>query len=275
MNGEDHQLNQINFAFSKQSEIYDDYESSNNVLRWMRQQVYDVALKYLNPGNTILELNSGTGTDAVFFAKNGFNVFCTDLSDGMIHKIQIKIDKENLNDKIRVQKCSFTELYKLSGEKFDFVFSNFGGLNCIDDLRKVINHFSNLLKINGKVMLVIMPPVCLWELLQIFRGKFKFAFRRFNKSGTLSNVEGFTFKTYYYSKSDIKKFLGNNFQIVHQQGLAFFTPLPQMEKIQKKFPKLLKLLNKLDESLSRFFPFNLTGDHLILVAEYSPTKNQN
>ncbi len=82
-------FDKVNLAFSKQSNIYEEYEKSNPILLWMRQQVYDVVLSHLKKGDKILELNSGTGTDAIFFAKQGYDVTCTDLSDGMIEKISI------------------------------------------------------------------------------------------------------------------------------------------------------------------------------------------
>ncbi len=264
------QFERVNLAFSKQSEIYDEYESDNKVLFWMRQQVYTVAMKYLKAGNKILELNSGTGTDAIYFARNGFNVLATDLADGMIEKIKSKISKENLYDKIRVKQCSYTELEKLYPEKFDFIFSNFGGLNCVDNLSDITKHFPNLLNIGGRMMIVIMPPVCPWEIIQIFRGKIKFAFRRLNKTGAESNVEGVRFNTYYFSANNVKKSFHKNLKIIYKQGLAVFTPIPQMEMFQNKFPQMLKLLNRMDEKLSRYFPLNLIGDHLILVAEFNP-----
>lgn len=270
INTTEQQFDLINQAFTKQSIIYDEYESSNKILHWMRQQVYEVALKYLKPGDRILELNSGTGTDAVFFAKKGFEVVATDLSDGMIEKIQRKIISENLSDKISVRQCSFTELEKLYPQKFDFIFSNFGGLNCVDELSKVTKHFPNLLTNGGRIMFVIMPPVCPWEILQFLRGKIKFALRRFYKSGAKSNVEGIQFRTFYFSADDFRKSLGVSFRIIHKQGLAVFTPIPQMENFPMRFPRILKLLNRIDEKFSQYFPFNLIGDHLILVAEYNP-----
>lgn len=264
-------LEKVNLAFTKQSLIYDEYEKSNEILEWMRQQVYDAALKYLKPGDKILELNSGTGRDSLYFAKLGFEVLCTDLSDGMIEKISEKIKKENPGNRIRVLQCSFTELDKLSDEKFDFIFSNFGGLNCINDLRAVTRHFPNLLNENGKVCLVIMPPVCPWEIIQIFKFKFKFASRRFSKFGADANVEGVSFKTYYFSYKKIKSAFGSKFKITYKQGLAVFTPIPQMENFIKKHLTLVKLLQKLDEMFSKHFPFNLVGDHLIIIAEYNST----
>ncbi|MEJ5262207.1 MAG: class I SAM-dependent methyltransferase [Ignavibacterium sp.] len=264
-------LEKVNLAFTKQSLIYDEYEKSNKILEWMRKQVYDAALKYLKPGNKILELNSGTGTDALYFARLGFEVLCTDLSDGMIEKISGKIKKENPGKRIRVLQCSYTEFDKLNGEKFDFIFSNFGGLNCINDLTAVTRHFPNLLNENGKVCLVIMPPVCPWEVLQVIKFNFKFAFRRFSRFGADANVEGVSIKTYYFSHNKIKSALGSKFKIIYKQGLAVFTPIPQMENFIKKYPHLVKLLQKLDEMFSKLFPFNLVGDHLIIIAEYNST----
>lgn len=264
-------IEKVNLAFTKQSLIYDEYEKSNKILEWMRQQVYDAALKYLKSGNKILELNSGTGTDALYFAKLGFEVLCTDLSDGMIEIISEKIKKENPGNRIRVLQCSYTELDKISGEKFDFIFSNFGGLNCIKDLTAVTRHFPNLLNENGKVCLVIMPLVCPWEIMQVIKFNFKFAFRRFSKFGADANVEGVSFKTYYFSYKKIKSALRSKFKIIYKQGLAVFTPIPQMENFIKKHPTFVKLLQKLDEMFSKHFPLNLVGDHLIIIAEYNST----
>ncbi|MCW8811274.1 MAG: class I SAM-dependent methyltransferase [Ignavibacteriaceae bacterium] len=262
------QINNVNKAFTRQSKYYDDYDKQNSTLTWMRQQVRKHVLKYLRPNDKILELNSGTGLDAEFFAQKGFLVHCTDLSDGMVEQMKEKFTSGNFSDKITIQQCSFTELDKIGNRKYDFIFSNFGGLNCIPDLRESTKYFPSLLNKNGRVSLVILPPVCPWELIQLFRGKIKFAFRRFNKGGTMANVEGVKFKTYYFSAPNVMRSLGNDFKLLKLESLAVFTPIPQMEKIPKKFPSLAKVLNKIDERISGVFPFNRIGDHIIVTAEY-------
>lgn len=262
------QFDNINKAFSRQSILYDDYDEHNTTLTWMRRQVRKHALKYLRPNDKILELNSGTGLDAEFFAQKGFSVHCTDLSDGMIEQMKKKFSTGEFSDKITIQQYSFTELYKIENRKFDFIFSNFGGLNCIPDLRKSTKYFPSLLNKNGRVCLVILPPVCPWELIHLFRGKIKFAFRRFNKGGTMANVEGVKFKTYYFSAQNVMRSLGNDFKLLKLESLAVFTPIPQIEKIPKNFPALAKFLNKMDERISGVFPFNRIGDHIIVTAEY-------
>ena len=256
-------------AFTRQSVIYDNYEKENQTLIWMRKQVRKHAMSFLNPGDKLLELNSGTGTDAVYFAQKGILVHSTDISDGMIEQIRKKVNDYNLSHKISFEQCSYTELNKIKNNKFDFIFSNFGGLNCLAKLSEATKFFPSLLNEEGKVCLVIMPPICPWELVNIFKGKFKFAFRRLKTSGTPAHIEGIHFTTHYFSSKNVMKALGDKFILVKLEGLAVFTPNPQMEKFQKKFPRLTQLLNKLDESLSGYFPFNKIGDHIILTALYS------
>lgn len=255
-------------AFTRQSSNYDQYEEGNHILKWMRQQVRNHALEFLKPGDKILELNSGTGIDAEFFAEKGFRIHCTDLSDGMVDQMNKKFSSEKYSDKVTIQQCSFIELDKVGDKKFDFIFSNFGGLNCIPDLNEVTKIFPSLLNNKGKVCLVIMPPVCPWEIVQCVRGKFKFAFRRLNKNGTLANIEGIIFTTFYFTPGDVMKALGKNFKLQKLEGLAVFTPIPQMTNFSKKFPRLIKALNKLDEKFAGLFPLNRIGDHFILTAKY-------
>jgi ubiquinone/menaquinone biosynthesis C-methylase UbiE len=262
------QLENVNIAFTRQSLDYDNYDISNKTLTWMRKQVMRSALKYLRSNDKILELNSGTGIDAQFFAEKGFTVHCTDLSDGMIKQMKKKFSSDKYSQKITVQQCSFTELDKIGNRKFDFIFSNFGGLNCIPDLKEVTKHFPPLLNNKGRVCIVILPPICPWEIIQVLRGKFSFAFRRFHKEGVLANVEGIKFQTHYFSLNDVMKALGKNFKLLKVESLALFTPIPQMEKIPKNYPRLTKMLNKTDEIISHLFPFNRFGDHIIVTAEY-------
>jgi len=269
MSSTDLQFKYVEEAFTRQSVVYDEYEKENSTLKWMRKQIRKHALYFLKPGDKMLELNCGTGIDAIFFAQKDIFVHCIDISTGMIEQIKKKVNDNNLSNKISFQQCSYTELNEIKNTKFDLIFSNFGGLNCLSDLRDVTRFFPTLLKDKGKVCLVIMPPVCPWELVKVFSADFKFAFRRLKSAGTPANIEGIRFTTYYFSSKDIRKALGENFELVKMEGIAVFTPVPQMEKFPKKFPRLTKLLHRLDESLSGYFPFNRIGDHLIITAQYS------
>ena len=259
----------VNRAFSKQSAHFDNEDRENQILADMREQIYAHVLRYLRPGNSILELNAGTGIDAFHFSSLGYTVLATDLSDGMIQQIQQKIAAHPENKNIRCKQLSYDRLDELHGKKFDYVFSNFGGLNCIDNLANVTCHLPGLLAPRAHVTWVIMPPVCLWEMSSVLKGKFRSAFRRFTKDGVMAHLEGEYFKTYYFSLEEIKNAFGSKFELVHAEGLGALSPQPHRGDFPKKYPSVYRALRKLDKATRHHFPFNRWADHLIVTFRYN------
>ncbi len=260
----------VSAAFSRQSSSFDDIEENNEILQWMRMQIHAHCSRHFNPGDHILELNCGTGIDAVFFAEQGMKVHATDLSDGMLGELKKKIEENNFQDKISVQQCSFTELQKIEKNNFDHIFSDFGGLNCVKEIDKVIASFKPLLKPGGTATLVIMPPVCPWETLLALKGNFKTAFRRFNKNGAESHLEGERFLSYYFTSSTIISDFGKEYEVMELQGLGSFVPPSYLDSFPRKQPGLFKRLKFLDEKLCHTFPFNRWADHFILTMRLKP-----
>ena len=87
-------------------------------------------------------------------------------------------------------------------EKFDLLFSNFGGLNCLSkqDLKEFLNNSKSILKPQGMLALVIMPKYCIWEQLYFFlKGDFKNMKRRNTNKALVSNVDGIQIPTWYYN----------------------------------------------------------------------------
>jgi SAM-dependent methyltransferase len=257
----------VNKAFSKQSVHYDEHDASNLILKSWREQVYNHANQFINSTDRILELNAGTGIDALHFTQLGHSVLATDLSDGMIQQIQSKIRLHNLQQRLSCLQLSYDQLDKLNGQKFDFVFSNFGGLNCIDNLAKVTQHLPQILNEKAYVTWVIMPKVSPWELLGIIKGHGAKSFRRFKKEGTLAHLEGEYFPTYYHSLSDIKKAFGRSFRFIKSEGLGVFSPPPHSHMAMKN-PALYSFLKNADEVVKNYFPFNRCADHIIVTFQF-------
>ncbi|HVD96651.1 MAG TPA: class I SAM-dependent methyltransferase [Cytophagaceae bacterium] len=260
----------VNKAFSKQSFRYDEEDRENVILQWMRGEVRTHVERYLKKTDRMLELNAGTGLDAFYFIHQGAHVHATDLSDGMVEQIGHKIKKYDLQTLMSCQQCSYTSLDQVQAGPFQYVFSNFGGLNCIPDLKEVIKHLPSLLTPGAYITWVIMPPVCPWEFNFILKGNFKRAFRRFNKEGVMAHLEGQYFKTYYFTPSQVVQAFGKDFKKISLQGLASISPPPHNFRFQKNFPGLYKMLTKTDEKLSNYFPFNCWADHFILTMQYHP-----
>lgn len=262
--------NTVNRAFSKQSFAYDSDDKINQVLQDMRQQVYCHVSTFMKQPSEVLELNSGTGIDALHFVQEGHRVHATDLSDGMIAQIQKKILDHRLQDRLTYQQLSYDQLQRLKGQKFDYIFSNFGGLNCIDDLSKVTMNLPSILNPNGFVTWVIMPPICLWELMWVFKGHGKQAFRRLHKNGVMAHLEGEYFMTYYHSLSQIKEAFGSQFKFIKSEGLCALSPPPARGDFPLRHPRLYHSLQKIDSLVRMNFPFNRCADHIIVTFQFHP-----
>lgn len=261
--------NAVNRAFSKQSLAYDSDDKINQVLQDMRQQVYSHVSDFMKESSEVLELNSGTGIDALHFVQQGHRVHATDLSDGMISQIEKKIVDHQLQDRLTSQQLSYDQLQQLEGRKFDYVLSNFGGLNCIDELSKVTKNLPKLLNPGGFVTWVIMPPICLWELLWIFKGHGKQAFRRFHKNGVMAHLEGEYFKTYYHSLPRVKEAFGPQFKLIKSEGLCALSPPPSRCDFPAKHPMVYQFLRKLDSLVHSSYPFNRWADHIIVTFQFN------
>lgn len=255
----------VSRAFSRQSPQFDHIYTSNAVAEWMRGRARQEVIRHIMPEGYMLELNCGTGMDTTWFAKKGINVLATDNAPGMLAALTTKVKAECLVNRVEIRQCSFNNLEQLQEKRFDYIFSNFGGLNCTDKLEAVLRQAGTLLKPGGYCTFVIMPVICPWELLLFFKGYFKTAFRRFRKNGTDAHIEGVHFTCYYYNPSVVYKALREGFEPVSLKGMAFLMPPPFIARFREKYPRLFKLLEKMENKLCDKFPFNRCCDHYIIT----------
>jgi ubiquinone/menaquinone biosynthesis C-methylase UbiE len=253
-------------AFSKQSDIFDETYAGNTIVSYKRKQVRDHVQQYLRVHGSILELNSGTGDDALFFAKKGHHVHATDISQGMQRQLKAKAAKNNMDHLISNEICSYTQLDLLKDKgPYDHIFSNFAGLNCTGDLDKVLASFPPLLKKDGVVTLVILPKFCLWEFLLIFKGKFRTAFRRlFSKNGVKAHLEGTYFTCWYYNPSYIINATKDTFDVLSVEGLCTIVPPSYIEGFAEKHPAAYKFLKRAEARLRYSWPWKYIGDYYII-----------
>jgi len=253
-------------AFSGQSAVFDDLYSNDTIIQYKRERVRNHVLQYLRENSYILELNSGTGEDAIFFAGKGHHVHATDISQSMQEQLMQKVSGPGLEARVTNELCSYTALDKLKNKgPYDLIFSNFAGLNCTDELDKTLKSLPLLLKPNGIITLVVLPKFCLWETLLLFKGKFKTAFRRFfSSNGRAAYVEGHHFKCWYYNPSYIIKRLKSQFDVLGIEGLCTIVPPSYIEGFAEKYPSTYAFLKKWEGRLKSRWPWKYIGDYYII-----------
>ncbi|MCX7877186.1 MAG: class I SAM-dependent methyltransferase [Ignavibacteria bacterium] len=253
-------------AFNKIAVNYNRCDNANPLLGWMRNIVQEIYLRHIPSGSRILELNAGTGVDAIFLASKGMKVFATDISDGMIEVLKDNAYSEIKRGLIKAETKSFDEISSVKEENFDAAVSNFGGLNCINDFKELSRSLSEKLKHGGLFIAVVMNRYCPWEIFYYFlKMNFREAFRRFKRKGIYAEVGGVKVKTYYFGTRQFTSYFQKFFSIEKIYSLALFTPPPYLNKIYYKFPRICNFLMKTDKKVMEFFPFKLAGDHFVII----------
>ena len=245
--------------------LYEEYEqlSRENAVDISRRHVIRRFVEdNLSPKSEFLELNAGSGIDALYFARKGHNVLATDISRGSEAFINRKIAKHR-HLQLRFQHCDFSDLSEINGT-FDHIFSNFGGLNCTGDLSAVFDQLTRLVNPGGYVTLVVMPKWYPWEILSIVKGN-KNAFRRFKKGGTTAQIGNESVHVHYHSPSAVKSAFPKSFEHVKTINIGTFYPSGHFRFLDR-FPMILRALIKIDGKINRLgiMPKGI-GDYFIIT----------
>ena len=94
-------------AFSKQAEHFDQDDIGNPILDAWRKRIYAHVERFMKKESSILEINAGTGIDALYFVAQGHQVHATDISAGMVNKIREKVSRTGVHEALTVQQFSF------------------------------------------------------------------------------------------------------------------------------------------------------------------------
>jgi len=266
------QIETIAEAFSRTAEKYDAFAENHPHLTRLRERVYSHVTRFIPRGSRILELNAGTGTDAIQLAQRGYFVHATEIAPGMLNRLRDKVRNLNLQDRVMAEERSFLSVAGTPGAPFDAIFSDLGGLNCVPDLSPIIRQLPEVLGAGGLVTWVLMSHVCLWEMAELFRGNFKLAFRRLSRNGVRSTLEGLHFNVYYFSPRQVIALFGEDYDLLALEGLSVITPTAESKTFAKRFPRLYRLLSRLDDELSPHWPWQEWGDFYILSLRYNPRK---
>lgn len=257
-------------AFSRTAEKYDQFAENHPHLTRMRQKVYDHLERYVPAGARILELNSGTGTDAVYLANQGYYVHSTDIASGMLNRLKTKIDQKGLGQQVSFQALSFEKIEDVRGQPYDAVFSNLGGLNCLPNLKPVVEKLPRILNPGAIITWVLMPKICLWELATVFTGKFNHALRRLSSNGTTAHLEGLYFPIFYMNPKEVIRSFGSQYECLAIEGLSVFTPTAESKNLAIKHPTVYRTLSWVDDLLSPRWPWRAWGDFYMITFRYLP-----
>jgi len=254
--------------FDVSAKNYDTVFTFSEIGKAQRNRVhYFLKEDILNKSNlNILELNCGTGEDARYLAEKGHRVLATDISKEMINVAKEKHHKS----RVIFQELDITKINSETfSEKFDLIFSNFGGLNCVSklELDSFLKTSDSLLHPKGKLVLVIMPKVCLWERFYFsIKGDFKKATRRNTNDFVLANVEGIKVRTWYYNPEEVVSLTLSNYKKLTVKPIGITIPPSYLEPFFNTKKNLLRFLIRLEKLFSNRF-WAKYSDHYLIALE--------
>ena len=168
-----------------------------------------------------------------------------------------------LADVIETRRLPIANLSSLTGP-FDGAFSDFGGLNCVEDLAGLGRSLGGLVRPGGAVLLCVMGPFVPWEWAGfLLRGELRKAFRRLRPGGVLWH--GITVR--YPAPAALRRAFASAFRPVRLSAVGALLPPTEWEPWAGRHPRLLASLSRWESRLETVFPLPWLADHYLLELE--------
>jgi SAM-dependent methyltransferase len=265
---------QVSASFDAVAQHYDEIFTISKIGQAQRSSIWEELEKTFRPGERVLELGCGTGADACFLAERGVQVCALDASPQMISVARRKtLELRNKNvgaADVSLHLLRVEEVGSLREEgPFDGAFSNFGVLNCVEDLRPLVTDLSTLVTPGTSVLLGLMGPSCVWETLwYLAHGEPAKAFRRLRREGTTARLGDVSaVHVQYPSVRSLARTFSPEFRLTSVKGIGVAVPPSYVEGWAARFPRLFDFCVRADFVLAHCPGLRILGDHILLKFE--------
>jgi ubiquinone/menaquinone biosynthesis C-methylase UbiE len=273
------QRSHVATAFDAVASRYDDTWTNSIIGRLQRESIWRAIDGIFTPGGHILDLGCGTGTDAVYLARAGLRVHATDISAAMLSATQKRLEGEGIKDRVTFELGALEDLSLLKERgPFDGAISDFGAVNCVENLRDVASSLAELIRPGGKFIICSMGRFCVWETLwYLLHAQPVKAFRRWSgvvptaayregRKVTQGSVgPGYRFEVFYPTVAEIASAFKEHFRLIHFRSIGVFVPPSYVESWARATPAFFRQLGRLDLLVGAWPGLRAAGDHRLLI----------
>lgn len=243
---------------------YDRAFTTSAVGRHLRAAVWRRLDAAFRPGDRVLELNCGTGEDAVHLARRGVQVLATDISEPMLAMARAKVEHAGLADMVELARVAIEQLPHAAPRSFDGAISNFGGLNCVDDLSTAARGLAAMLRPGAPALLCMMGPLVPWEWgWYLIHGQPRKAVRRLRRGG--AHWRGLTIR--YPSIDTVRRAFAPHFVERRVAAIGALIPPPYAEAWAQRHPRALAMLDRWERRIETLPPLPWLADHYLIELE--------
>lgn len=240
-------------SFDKIADRYDELWTRSAAGSVQRQAVWRHIDALFVPGQRVLDLGCGTGEDAVHLLQRGICVEALDSSEQMV-----RIARER---GVPASHTRIEDLFILDGA-FDGAISNFGALNCVEDLDSVAWELARLIRLGGYFAACWIGRFCAWETAWYLAHKDLVKARRRWRHRSWS--ASFDMPVFYPSRSQIAHAFRGRFRLVGWYGIGMAVPPSYVSGIS---PSTMSLMSAVDRTCAHLPGFRALADHRLAIFE--------
>ena len=238
-------------AFDDLARRYDALWTATPAGRAQRDLVWRHTDPLFGAGDAVLDIGCGTGKDAAHFAARGIAVHATDASPAMIREAARR-------GGFTAEVMRAEDLAEAPGH-YDGAFSNFGALNCVEDLTAVSAALAALVRPGGRVAICVIGRFCLWEMVYYaLRLQFASALRRVRHRTVMSR---FGVRVHYRSARQLRDAFAPRFVCQRWMGIGLLAP-PSYVSLPGA---LVRCLGALDRVFAALPVLRGMADHRLMI----------
>jgi SAM-dependent methyltransferase len=259
-------------GFDAAAARFDADERGNPVLAHMRARVFRELSTAFSPGAKLLEIGSGTGTEASRLVRErGARVVLVDTSARLLERATAKVLAVREAGLLGSHVLRASEVGTLRGTyprgSFDGAFSSFGPLNCEPSLEPVAAGLAELVRPGGALVLSIINRWCPAEVGWFaIHGEWEDALRRWRGPVQAAAYPGGPkdVRTWYYSRREIEHAFSAQFDVERVEALPLLLPPPYLDFLVARFPRFFEAAGAAEPWVAHRRLLRDLGDHLLL-----------
>jgi ubiquinone/menaquinone biosynthesis C-methylase UbiE len=254
-------------AFDSVAAGYHRSNLENLVLRGMRQRTIAAVLRHAPRPSHLLDLGCGPGTDAESLAALGYTITAIDASPRMVDEARRRLRESGVADRVSVHQLGLDALDALPPASTDTAYSNFGPLNCVEDLDATAGAIARRLRAGGIVVASVIGRICPWEIgVYAMRGDLARVRIRFARGAVGVPLNGHVVRTQYYMPRTFQQsFERAGFRRVSLRALGLFAPPPYLQAFAERHSTLVHALERADDAMGAWPVLRNAGDHFLIV----------
>ena len=239
-------------TFDSYATGYADKFNRNPLGIYQRERVQAELAPYLQPGTAVLDVGCGPGSDFGFYRSKNLMIDAMDISEKMVELARQNAAQLGLS--ATVSHCDLLDFW--TGKTYDVIVLNFGVINAMADAGAALEKLQHLLKPDGVLAIVAMPPFHLFSALGDFLSlRLRTVYRRIILK-KLNLANGMTVR--YFAKNTFLR----HFELIKKINLCAVLPTPDQYQQSVFARSIAKMLLPVDRAIAERIPDAFGGDHV-------------